>query len=146
MGFRRPLRSHMTAHTRLSAALYTVFSYRLVTEQRRCRHIVSKSATLHPTPPLPCRRNEEDRRTAHPPLPVMVRNHLIKTPESSLRQKSSRNPGADPLAVQENFLAQQRKLQEKIQPSPASGRHRLKNRREDRGLLTRTSTLPYLPR
>jgi hypothetical protein len=93
---------------------------------------------------LPPKRGRPPNRP--PPLPVMVRNHLTKTPESSLRQKSSRNPGADPLAVQENFLAQQRKLQEKIQPSPASGRHRLKNRREDRGLLTRTSTLPYLPR
>ncbi len=83
--------------------------------------------------------------TRPPPLPVMVRNHLIKTPESTLGQKSSRSTGADPWAVQEASLAQQRKLQEKIKPSPASGWHRLKNRREDRGLLTRTSTLPYLP-
>jgi hypothetical protein len=52
---------------------------------------------------------------------VTVREHLIKTPESSLRNKSPVSAGADPRAVQEAFLAQQRKLQEKIKPATARG-------------------------
>jgi hypothetical protein len=76
----------------------------------------------------------------------MARKHLNKTPESALRKQSTRGAGADPRAVQEHYLAPQRKLPEKILPTLARSRHCAKNRRADRGLSPHKAALPYRPR
>ncbi len=132
-GVSTPLAQPYNGPYRYSAVPCTAFNSKLVTDWKKYQHTVLRSVTRRRTPPSPPRPVEAGRRQILPLTPVMVRNHLNKTPESPLRKQSTRKMEAD-FQVQVTFLAQQSQLLEKILLTPARGRHRVKNRRAHRGL------------